>query len=459
MRVLAYLKNIIMGQCASCLDTTNQGDSGRGPKRKKGRKNSIMGGINVSHSPAHNSNRRSKKVKRIGKDDFKIHKVIGKGSYGKVYLVERLEDEAILASTVHQIDLSHLSSMSGLQTIQQANLPQLKQPSGKFFAMKCMKKSTLYQTDQVDTVRSERDILAQMDHPFTVKLYYAFQTATKLYLIMEFVNGGELFYHLKREQRFSEDRVRFYAAECVLAIEHLHGLGIIYRDLKPENILLDSEGHIKITDFGLSKTGQIKEGSETYSFCGTPEYLAPEIIAGTGHTKSVDWWSLGLLIFEMVCGFHPFKIKNKSHYEKFKIIQDTSQEVQIPHYVSPQMKSLLQGLLQKDSINRLTVDKIKTHEFFSSITDWDVVQRRELTPPYIPTVSSDTDISNIDRYFTRELPEETPEESLKLKALGKEREIKDAKFEGFSFNNEKEQDKLRQTTDTRTQIGIDLSYQ
>lgn len=141
---------------------------------------------------------------------------------------------------------------------------------------------------------AERDILEKIDSPFIVKLHYAFQTDTKLYFVMDFLNGGELFFHLRKDQKFSERRACFYAAQMVEAIRCLHSNGVIYRDLKPENVLLDSQGNIKITDFGLSKQGveTNKKGAKTYSFCGTPEYLAPEIIQGIGHDKAVDWWSL-----------------------------------------------------------------------------------------------------------------------------------------------------------------------
>lgn len=134
-------------------------------------------------------------------------------------------------------------------------------------------------------------ILEKLNHPFIVKLHYAFQTPEKLYFVIDFLNGGELFWHLRKEHRFSEDRTRFYAAEIVLALECLHKNGVIYRDLKPENVLLDKDGHIKLTDFGLSKTG-ISGDNMSYTFCGTPEYLAPEIVKGSGHNKAVDWWSL-----------------------------------------------------------------------------------------------------------------------------------------------------------------------
>lgn len=163
--------------------------------------------------------------------------------------------------------------------------------------------------------------MKQLSHPFIVKLNYAFQTPDKLYFVTDFLNGGELFFHLCNEIRFSEERARFYAAEILLALNHLHENGIIYRDLKPENVLLDSEGHIRITDFGLSKLGIAGKNTQTNTFCGTPEYLAPEIIKGKGHNKAVDFWSFGILLYEMISGINPFK-NSKSRVEKLKQITD-----------------------------------------------------------------------------------------------------------------------------------------
>ena len=159
---------------------------------------------------------------------------------------------------------------------------------------------------------------------------------------MDFLNGGELFYHLRREGRFSEARTRFYAAEILLALECLHGNGIIYRDLKPENVLLDKEGHVKLTDFGLSKLGVVGNRN-TYTFCGTPEYLAPEIVKGKGHSKSVDFWSFGLIIYEMLSGINPFKVRNKNKFEKLQMILDDEIEM-LPSF-SEEAKELVQGLL------------------------------------------------------------------------------------------------------------------
>ena len=188
-------------------------------------------------------------------------------------------------------------------------------------------------------------ILERINHPFIVKLHYAFQTPERLYFVIDFLNGGELFFHLRKETKFQESRARFYAAEIILALECLHGNGIIYRDLKPENVILDSEGHIKLTDFGLSKL-QVTGDKMTYTFCGTPEYLAPEIVQGTGHNQAVDWWSLGLMIYEMLSGINPFKLRNKNKFEKLQMITD--RDIPMRPEFSDSASSLLTCLLKRN---------------------------------------------------------------------------------------------------------------
>jgi serine/threonine protein kinase len=236
-----------------------------------------------------------------------------------------------------------------------------------------------------------------------------------LYFVTDFLNGGELFYHLCNEIRFTEERACFYAAEMVLALSHLHENGIIYRDLKPENVLLDSQGHIKITDFGLSKMKPVDNmDAMTNTFCGTPEYLAPEVIVGKGHSYGVDWWSLGMLLYEMISGINPFKqisqasggAPNSRHLILKRIVE---KDVEILAGFSHHAKSLLSGLLCRDPEQRLKVDQIMAHPFFAKI-NWSDMLDKNVTPPFVPQVKGKSDISYIDSDFTNEAPQETLQE-------------------------------------------------
>jgi len=255
-----------------------------------------------------NEQTESTSKKPIKLDEFNIEKVIGKGAFGKVFLVT-------------------------------------KRDTNQVYAMKALRKDMIEKRNQRLHTETERQILGDVDSPFIVQLRYAFQTHKKLYMVMDFINGGELFFHLRKKQRFSEDRTRFYAAEILLALDYLHSIGVIYRDLKPENVLLDSEGHIKLTDFGLSKQFFGPERNQkAFSFCGTPEYLAPEILKGTGHDKAVDYWSLGALIYEMLTGAPPWYSRNRD--EMFRNM--LSKPFDVKPYFSAAATDLLRILLQID---------------------------------------------------------------------------------------------------------------
>jgi len=321
--------------------------------------------------------------------DYKFLKVIGTGSFGKVYLVENKD--------------------------------------GVHYAMKVLDKRNITDKKQNDHIMAERNVMSKIDHPFIVKMHRAFQSDNKLYFVLDFLNGGELFFHLKKEGRFTENKARFYASEVVLALEHLHKNGIIYRDLKPENILLSDDGHLKLTDFGLSKTG-VMGNIQCYTFCGTPEYLAPEIVNGKGHSKTVDWWSLGLLIYEMLSGTHPFKSKRKNRKEIFTEI--TEKPVTMLPGFSEAASDLLTGLLTIDPENRLgcsdgDASDIKNHPFFENI-DWRKVLTKQHKPPYKPCLENTTDLRNIDQTFTIMSANENENERFTTHQAQNN-------FEGFSF--------------------------
>jgi len=304
----------------------------------------------------------------------------------------------------------------------------------------------LIRTDQVQGIRVEREILEKFDHPFIMGLEFAFQDHERLYLIMEFVNGGELFYHLKQTKTgFDEDRTRFYAAEIVLALEYLHNMGVVYRDLKPENVLIDAEGHIRLTDFGLSKAGLRENDNRTESFCGTPEYLAPEIIRDKNYSYSVDWYSFGLVTYEMLTGINPFKSgKELSFVEQMNEILD--KEIPIPKHFKIETQDLLKKLLKKDPSERIGCGpkgpaELKAHPFFKSI-DWQALEQKLVKPPFKPSTTTATDVSNVDPEFLAEMPEETPVEDNELLKMSEA----DGDFDNFTYvhqNNLSQIDSLR----------------
>ncbi|EIE77696.1 hypothetical protein RO3G_02400 [Rhizopus delemar RA 99-880] len=267
-----------------------------------------------------------------------------------------------------------------------------------------LKKSEIVKLKQVEHINSERQVLSQINFPFIVQLYCTFQNQMNLYMVQEYVIGGELFRHLRKAGRFTGDTARFYAAEIVLALEYLHSKDIIYRDLKPENILLDSRGYIKIADFGFAKKVQ----DRTWTLCGTPEYLAPEIIQSKGHSKSVDWWSLGILIFEMMAGHPPFYDDN--HFGTYERI--LGGKVQYPGYFENAAKDLLKKLLVIDITRRLGnlkggADDIKRHKWFRT-TDWHGLLNKTVRAPIIPAHSNEYDTSNFEKY-SEETSNEQPQ--------------------------------------------------
>lgn len=314
---------------------------------------------------------------KTGPQDFELLKVLGRGGYGKVFQVRKI---------------------SGKE-------------SGKIFAMKVLKKATLCRS-QKDTAhtKAERSILESVKHPFIVDLIYAFQTGNKLYLILEYLSGGELFMHLEREGIFLEDTACFYLSEIVLALEHLHRGGIIYRDLKPENILLDSKGHIKLTDFGLCKE-TLNNDKITHTFCGTIEYMAPEILTRTGHARGVDWWSLGALMYDMLVGHPPFSAESRRKTIE-KILKG---KLILPPYLTPDAKDLIRKLLQRKPQLRLCsntedAEPIRRHPFFSNV-NWDDVLAKRCEPPIKPMLTSEEDTSLFDTRFTGQPPIDSPDES------------------------------------------------
>ncbi|MFH4980468.1 hypothetical protein AB6A40_007177 [Gnathostoma spinigerum] len=331
----------------------------------------------------------TKEGEKADASQFELLKVLGQGSFGKVFLVRKIRGR----------------------------------DAGSLYAMKVLKKATLKIRDRLRT-KMERNILAQIHHPFIVRLHYAFQTEGKLYLILDFLRGGDLFTRLSKEVMFTEEDVKFYLAELALALDHLHSLGIVYRDLKPENILLDSDGHINITDFGLSKES-VETEDKTYSFCGTVEYMAPEVVNRRGHTVTADWWSLGVLMYEMLTGSLPFYGNNRK--ETMTLILKA--KLSMPQFLSPSAQSLLRALFKRNPANRLGagpngMENIKSHAFFSTI-DWDRLYAREIEPPFKPALIA----ADETHYFDPEYTKKTPKDSPALPPSAGAREL----FRGFSF--------------------------
>ncbi|KIK68116.1 hypothetical protein GYMLUDRAFT_36945 [Collybiopsis luxurians FD-317 M1] len=372
---------------------------------------------------------------KLGLDDFRTVKVIGKGAFGEVRLVQKTD-------------------------------------TGKIYAMKTLKKDEMLKKDQLAHVRAERDVLAESNSPWVVQLFYSFQDPSYLYLIMEFLPGGDLMTMLIKYDTFSEDVTRFYMAQCVLAIEAVHKLGFIHRDIKPDNILIDQDGHIKLSDFGLS-TGFHKQhdsnyyqrllesatkGPQTpnsaqgarnsvmvnsinltisnkdqiatwkanrrklaYSTVGTPDYIAPEIFQQRGYSNECDWWSLGAIMFECLVGYPPFC--SESTHETYQKIMSWPQFLMFPDdvHLSEEAEDMIRRLIT-NAERRLNVDQIKQHNFFYGV-DWDAI--RTIDAPFVPRLRSITDTSYFPTDEIEQTPEDAPAESSEAN--------KDLAFLGYTF--------------------------
>ncbi|XP_043959785.1 protein kinase C epsilon type isoform X2 [Gambusia affinis] len=326
-------------------------------------------------------------------EDFNFIKVLGKGSFGKVMLGE----------------------LKGTDEV---------------FAVKVLKKDVILQDDDVDCTMTEKRILALARcHPYLTQLYCCFQTRDRLFFVMEYVNGGDLMFQIQRSRKFDEPRSRFYAAEVTSALMFLHRNGVIYRDLKLDNILLDAEGHCKLADFGMCKEGIIN-GVTTTTFCGTPDYIAPEILQELEYGASVDWWALGVLMYEMMAGQPPFEADNED--ELFEsILHD---DVLYPVWLSKEAVSILRSFMTKNPVKRLGCvvtqgceEAIKTHSFFREI-DWVLLEQRKVKPPFKPRIKTKRDVNNFDQDFTKEDPVLTPTNEAIIQ------QIKQDEFKDFSYS-------------------------
>ncbi|KAK6459137.1 Serine/threonine-protein kinase [Scheffersomyces xylosifermentans] len=321
-------------------------------------------------------------------DDFDLLKVIGKGSFGKVMQV-------------------------------------VKKDTKQIYALKTLRKQHIVSRMEVTHTLAERTVLARINNPFIVPLKFSFQSPEKLYLVLSFINGGELFWHLQREGKFSMDRSRFYIAELLTALESLHDLNVIYRDLKAENILLDYQGHIALCDFGLCKLNMSNE-DKTNTFCGTNEYLAPELLLNHGYTRSVDWWTLGTLLYEMLTGLPPFYDDDVPTMYR-KILQNP---LRFPSFLEgTDAQDLLTKLLQKDPKFRLDeASEIKSHSFFKDI-DWNKLLNKSYLPPFKPNVENLLDTSNFDSEFTNEKPQDSVVDDFLSESVQKQ-------FGGWTYNGD-----------------------
>ncbi|CAI4223047.1 unnamed protein product [Auanema sp. JU1783] len=412
---------------------------------------------------------------KISMDDFEFLKVLGKGTFGKVILCRERKSSKLYAIKILKKDViiereEVAHTLTENRVLQRCKHPFLtlliysfQTPFHFCFVMEFANGGELFTHLQKNKTFSESrtrfyggEIVLALGYLHSLaivyrdmkELTYSFQTNDRLCFVMEFAIGGDLYYHLNREvqtskEGFSESRSRFYGAEIVLALGYLHNCSIVYRDLKLENLLLDKDGHIKIADFGLCKE-EIKFGDRTNTFCGTPEYLAPEVLEDNDYGRAVDWWGVGVVMYEMMCGRLPFY--SKDHQKLFQLIM--AGELRFPSKLSPEAKNLLSGLLVKEPANRLgggTDDALEIcqHPFFNGL-DWGRLYRKEIEPPYKPMVQSETDTSYFDAEFTSAPVQLTPPPARpgQLQTVDELEEMQ-SNFTQFSFHNKQVLDNLR----------------
>uniref|UniRef100_A0A8C7CXV3 Protein kinase C n=2 Tax=Oncorhynchus TaxID=8016 RepID=A0A8C7CXV3_ONCKI len=346
-------------------------------------RNSIGGLDGHPHPPS-----RLTHLTRINVDNFVFHKVLGKGSFGKVLLAE----------------------LKG---------------QGEWFAVKALKKDVVLMDDDVECTMVEKRVLAlAWDNPFLTHLYSTFQSKEHLFFVMEYLNGGDLMFHIQEKGRFDLYRATFYSAEIICGLQFLHSKGIIYRDLKLDNVMLDHSGHVKIADFGMCKENVFGENQAT-TFCGTPDYIAPEILLGQKYSFSVDWWSFGVLLYEMLIGQSPFHGDDED--ELFESIRTDTPHY--PRWITKEAKDLMERLFERDSTRRLgIVGNIRVHPFFKTIS-WSALEKREVEPPFRPKVKAPNDCSNFDREFLSEKPRLSHGDKNFMDSMDQ------SAFAGFSFIN------------------------
>ncbi|ORY90109.1 kinase-like domain-containing protein [Leucosporidium creatinivorum] len=320
----------------------------------------------LSPTPSNTSSTSRKTSSRYNLSDFTFIRTLGTGSFGRVHLVR-------------------------------------SQHNSRSYAVKVLSKDRVVKMKQVEHTNSEREMLERVRHPFLVNLWGTFKDTKNLYMVMDFVAGGELFSLLRKSQRFPDPVAKFFAAEVALALDYLHSLDIIYRDLKPENILLGADGHVKITDFGFAK----HVPDITWTLCGTPDYLAPEIVQSRGYNKSVDWYALGVLMFEMLAGYPPFFTEDSNPMRLYEKI--IAGKVRYPAYFAPEAKDLLKSLLTPDITKRFGNLANGSRDIFGHVwfqeVDWERLYRKEIPAPYVPKVEGDWDASNFDAYPEVDLSE------------------------------------------------------